>query len=280
MHRGSREPLCPSTLSLEPSAAARCWLVGCLVVCLLTVRASAAAAFGFSVEPARVEVSIPAGKRRGKTLLIKNHRHDAAIHVTVYSRDVVYLPDGSQDFPEPGSTSWSCASWIQAVPAQLDIPPGSFREVRVSVTAPADATGGHYAVLFFETSPSYAEEGIGVNFRIGAIVEALIPGTEQRNVKLTDLSFHAPAKVQTNLFNDSNLLIRPGGHIKILNSAGKKLQQFEFNPMRLGILPGTSRTFTLEIPETLATGRYQLRAELDYGTRHLLVGERAVDVPP
>ena len=50
-------------------------------------------AFGFSVEPARVELSIPAGKRRGKSVTVNNAKSDQSLHIKIYVSDVVYLPD-------------------------------------------------------------------------------------------------------------------------------------------------------------------------------------------
>ena len=250
-------------------------LAGIVMVLAAT---SAAWAFGFVVEPARVSVSVAAGKRRGQTLTVRNAKPDAAVHLTVYVRDVVFLPDGTHEFPPPASTDWSCANWVEVVPRELEIPANSSQDVRVSVTVPEGAAGGYYAMIFFETGPSYAEQSIGVNFRIGALVEAVVPGTEQYDAKLKDLAFKSPDGAVVALFNDGNLLIRPSGFVKVFDGAGKKVQQVQLNPNNLGILPKSLRTFSVKLEEPLPKGNYQLKAEVDYGARTLIVGERSFEV--
>lgn len=231
-----------------------------------------AEAFSFSVEPSRIELQVPAGKRRGKSITVDNSKSSAPVHIKVYVQDVIYLPDGTHEFPEAGSTAWSCATWIQISPTELDIPAGSTAEVRVSVTAPENAAGGHYAIVFFESRPTY-ESGVGINFRIGALVEAVTPGTEQRQAKLSNMAFQPPQELALELFNEGNVLIRPGGKIKLYNAEGKRITQFDFNPSRLGVLPNTARRYVEKFPNPLIPGSYRIRAEIDYGTKYLLVGE-------
>ena len=234
-------------------------------------------AFGFSVDPARVEITIPAGKRRGKTLTVKNGRSEP-IHLRIYATDVLYLPDGTHEFPPPGSTEWSCASWVQVTPMELDVPPNGSQEVRVSVIAPEQVSGGHYAMLFFETGPSYQEQGIGVNFRIGALVDVVVAGTEERRIKFTEIAFSPPADVRFGLFNEGNVYVRPKGKLKILDARKKVISAINLNPNGLGVFPKTLRNFTIHLERPLAPGVYRLRAEVDYGLRTLLIGELPVEV--
>ena len=243
----------------------------------LLCAAPAVWAFSFSVEPARVELAVPAGKRRGKTVIVDNSKSDHPIHLKLYMQDVAYLPDGTNDFLPVGSTAWSCASWLQITPLELDIPAGKKADVRVSALAPADARGGHYAIIFFETGPSYTEKGIGVNFRIGALVEITVPQTEIYQAKLVNLTW-APQRATVSLFNQGNTLVRPRGRLKILNRAGRVVAQQPLNPSRLGVLPGTTRQFETPVQNALAPGAYRIRAEIDYETAQLLVGELAITV--
>ncbi len=287
--QGSRLKADTSTaLSLQPSAfsAVRlgaCWrtaAVAAVVALAPVVWPSEAQGFGFSVEPARVQISVPAGKRRGQTLTVRNDRPDEAIHFTVYVRDVIHLPDGTHDYPPPGSTEWSGASWIQVVPTELEVPAGGSRDVRVSVLAPPDAAGGHYAVVFFEAGPSYAgQEGISVNFRVGAIVEAVVRGTERVAAQLQDVAFSEPSAIRAEVFNGGNVLIRPAGSVRVFGVDGQKVRQVPFNPSLLGVLPRTLRSISSPIAEPLPPGRYRARVELDYGASTLLVGEHAFVVP-
>ncbi|PIQ84005.1 MAG: hypothetical protein COV75_04375 [Candidatus Omnitrophica bacterium CG11_big_fil_rev_8_21_14_0_20_63_9] len=248
----------------------------CLCVSSVLLWCQQALAFSFSVEPSRIELSIPAGKQRGKTVRI-NNRSDKPIHIKAYVNDVIFLPDGTNDFPEPGSTAWSAAKWVKVIPSEFDIPAGGVQEARVSVQLPEGASGGYYAMVFFETLPTYTEKGLGVNFRIGALTQITVPKTEVYQAKIANLRVLSASSALVELFNDSNVLIRPSGRIKILDAREKRIAQVEFNPQRLGVLPKSVRQFSVEL-EPLPPGTYRLRAEIDYGTRYLLVGEQTFDV--
>ncbi len=245
----------------------------CVLLTALVAYAALAWGFGFSVEPSRIELSVPAGRQRGKTIRINNARSDAPVHLKAYVRDVVLLPDGTNDFPPAGSTERSCATWIRLVPEELDIGPEKTGEVRVSAVVPDDATGGYYAMVFFESGPSYTEKGVGVNFRIGALTEVVVPETQRYDARLAGLTVETPERVTVGIFNDGNVLVRPTGKLKIFNARGKRVAQVAFNAQRLGVLPNSLRTFETTL-EPLAKGSYRLKAEIDYGSRYLLVGER------
>ncbi len=252
-------------------------LMGATLWC--AAAAPAAFGFGFSVEPARVELEVPAGGRRGKTLIVNNRKTGEPVHLRVYVTDVIYLPDGTHDFPPPNSTEWSCADWLRVVPEELDVPAGREAEVRVSASAPEGATGGHYAMIFFETQPSYDAQGVGMNFRLGALTEVVVSKTEVYQAALASLAFRAPQDILVEVFNQGNILIRPKGKVKVFDGSGKRLQQLEFNPQRVGVLPQTLRTYPTPLEAPLAPGTYTVKTELDYGTKYLLVGEQAIVVP-
>lgn len=234
--------------------------------------------YAFSVEPARIELPIPQGRQKGKMVNIDNSKSDEPLHLKIYVQDVIFLPDGTNDFPPAGSTQWSCAHWLKVTPEEIDIPAGKIGGVRVNISVPSNARGGYYAMVFFESGPTYIERGLGINFRVGVLVDVTIPNTEVRKAKLANLSLLNSNKIEVGIFNEGNVLIRPKGKIKIMDSQGKKTRQLDFNRQRLGVLPKTLRKFYLELEKPLAKGQYRLKAEVDYGTRYLLVGELPIEV--
>jgi hypothetical protein len=248
-------------------------LAGLAVLCL----AVPDAAYAFGVEPSRIELSISPGKQKGATVSINNVRSPEAIHIRIYAQDIMFLPDGTNDFLEAGSTEWSCSRWIKAVPEEIDIPAGHTATIRVSVAVPEGAKGGYYSMLFFE-SGMVSPEGLGINFRIGALVDISVPNTEQQQAKLTNLAFDPSGEIAVDIFNEGNVLIRPKGKIRLLDARGKRVKQIEFNPNRLGILPKTLRKFSDRLENLPSRGKYTLKAEIDYGTKYLLVGELPIEI--
>lgn len=236
------------------------------------------AALAFSIDPSRIELAIAAGRQKGAMVTVDNSQSDEPLHIKVYLQDITYLASGDYDFPPAASTSWSCANWIRVVPQELDIPAKKKENIRLSVTVPAGAQGGYYSMAFFESSPSYTVEGLGINFRIGTLIDVTVRNTENRKAKLANLSFNQPKQIEVDIFNEGNVLIRPKGRIKILDAQGKKrIKQLDFNPQAQSILPDTLRKFYVELSEPLAAGTYQIRAEIDYGTKYLLVGELPIE---
>lgn len=233
--------------------------------------------YAFSIEPARLEFSIPAGKQRGKTVRVDNSGSGEPLHIKAYVQDVILLPDGSSEFPAAGSSEWSCAKMIKVIPEEIDIPAGKKRDVRVTVLVPEDARGGYYGMLFFESSPIYTK-GVGINFRIGGLIDIVVSKTEEFAAKLANLTFSKPDKIEVDIFNEGNVLIRPKGRIKVFNSKGNKIKQLNFNPQGFGVLPKTLRKFYVRLDETLAKGTYRIKAEIDYGTKYLLGAELTIDI--
>lgn len=231
----------------------------------------------FNIEPSRIELSIPRGRQRGKTVTIDNSNSNQPLHLKIYVQDVIFLPDGTGEFPPAGSTEWSCANWVRIIPEEVDIPPRRTQAVRVNVSVPGEAKGGYYAMVFFESSPTHIK-GLDINFRLGALLDITVPHTIVRKAQLASMSLVESRKIYVDIFNQGNVLLRPRGRIKILNSKGRKIKQLDFNPQRLSVLPKTLRKFYLELDKPLASGTYRLKAELDYGSRYLLVGELPVEI--
>lgn len=247
----------------------------CGIVCVAACVGEAAA---FSIEPSRFELSVPAGRQRGKSVIIDNTDSPAPLHVRAYVQDIVFMPDGTNNFLEPGSTEWSVAKMIKVIPEELDIPAGKTATVRVNVSVPQAGHGGYYGMLFFETGMGDIK-GIALNFRLGGLVDVSVPGTEARKAKLSEITLDSSRQVTIGIYNEGNVLFRPKGKLKILNPKGKRIAQVDFNSQGWGVLPKSLRKFKTELEKPLASGDYTIRAEIDYGTRYLLVGDSAVKVP-
>ncbi|NQS99919.1 MAG: hypothetical protein HQ595_02450 [Candidatus Omnitrophica bacterium] len=255
----------------------------CLIGVSFFLLPDLACAVKMNVDPPRVEITMEPGQEQGGYITISNHDADRPIHVRAYVSDLVYLPDGSNDFLASGTTPWGITDWVKIGPTEFDVAPGRDRQVRYIVEIPRGARGGKYGVVFFEISPTLREiqdkTGAAVNLRIGSIFLLVAKGTEIQSAELIDLKVGQPDadgnfEVSCNIRNDSNVLIRPFGTVKILSDVDTELAQVIVNPEKSGVLPGTSRQISVKYDKAkLAPGRYAALAVLDYGGEILLGGQ-------
>ncbi|MFA6079749.1 MAG: hypothetical protein WC779_08405 [Candidatus Omnitrophota bacterium] len=244
-------------------------------------------AVNLNIDPPRVELSIKPGEEKHGYIVISNldTTGDAA-HVRVYVQDLVYLPDGSNDFLPENSTPWSLSEWIKVGPTEFDIPPGKQEMVRFVMNVPQGATGGHYGVVFFETgvSPSKSKEvGASVNIRLGTIVLVGVEGTQTFKAKLKGISVTGPDddgafETSYTVFNEGNTLVRPKGTLKIIDAKKNQVDEIDVNKEKSGVLPQTSRRFSQKYTKTLPAGTYFAQVMLDYGGDVLLGGQTSFTV--
>jgi hypothetical protein len=203
-----------------------------------------------------------------------------------YVQDLVYLPDGSNDFLPVGSTPWSLRDTIKIGPTEFDIAPGKQEMVRYSITLPKDAKGGRYCVIFFEVTvpPAQFERvGANVNVRLGTVMLVTVENTEIRKARLKGISVTKakegkPLTVSCTVYNEGNVLARPLGTATIIDSQKVKVAEVPINKEKGGVLPETNRVYTGECKEPLKKGTYFAQVVLDYGGDSLLGGQTKFEV--
>ena len=104
-----------------------------IFISLLFMLCSSAFAFHFNVDPSRVELMVNRGEKKNGYISVYNTDPNNTIHVRAYVQDLVYLPDGSNNFLAPGTTPWSCADWIILRPQEFDIAPNKEQVVKFQI---------------------------------------------------------------------------------------------------------------------------------------------------
>ncbi len=245
-------------------------------------------AFKMNIDPPKLEISVNPGEGQSGYISVFNDDENEPIHVKTYINDLVYLPDGSNDFLPVGTTPWSVADWLKIAPTEFNIPPKGEMKVRYRVDVPKGAEGGRYGVVFFETSPPLdklkVKTGAVINVRIGSIFLITVKGTERYNAELEDLAVGKPDEkgvfeISCNIRNNGNVIIRPNGPVKIIDSSKIEIAELELNEEKSGVLPGTSRQFSVKYDKgKIAPGEHFAQVVLDYGGETLLGGQAAFNV--
>lgn len=267
------------------SAAKKIVLAFLAFFIFILLSAIPAYALRFNIDSPKITAQINPGEKYVGYITVDSYGYDEDLSINVYAEDLIYLPDGTNDFLPRGSTTWSLANWIKLEPKQFLLKANSSTMVRFSITVPPEARGGRYGVVFFEVnmpaSPDSYESQSKSSVRIGSIIAVDVKGTEAYRAELTGLktSFTDEKKLVTScvIKNTSNVLIRPSGDFEILDKSGKVVARNNMNPDNGGILPSTSRTFEFkwEGPSLkLDKGKdYILQVTIDYGGKSLLGGQ-------
>ncbi len=253
---------------------------GILLIIFIICCAGSATSYAMkiNIDPARAEVVLKPGEEKTGVVTVLNYDEESPVHVRAYVQDLVYLPDGSNDFLPVGSTPWSLGDAVKIGPTEFDIPVGKQEQVRYVVSLSKEAKGGRYGVIFFETAtpPSeFRRVGATVNVRLGTILLVTVEGTSVFKAKLTGMSVDAKDKdkaveISCMVYNDSNILIRPSGTVKIIDEKKTEVATIDVNKEKAGILPQTNRKFSVKSKEKLPKGNYFAQLVLDYGGEALL----------
>jgi hypothetical protein len=250
-------------------------LFGAMAVALLCT--TSAFALSLSINPSKVRVSVAPGQTNRGVITLENNS-GLNIDVQVYLEDWQYdsSQTGTKLFKSAGTHVLSSASWITFAPAQLSIAPYGKSTVGYTIAAPADSVGGHYAVLFFETTlagtaPAQEESSQGAKVdvygRIGTLfyVDSGAPTTykayELTNFSAVRSNKDAPLEVSFDLQNTGNIDITAGGTFHIMDAQGIILARNEFN--EVFTFPQEKAKLISRWKESIPAGSYDLVVTLD-----------------
>ncbi len=236
-----------------------------------------AAALAVGVDKPHIKVIAPAGSTSSGIITMKN-KGTVPVVVQVSIEDWIFDKDGKRQFKKPGSTPFSCANWIDIIPQHAIISPGEPGEFNYNIEIPLDAVGGHYAVIFFESSVNEEEEfkGMGVKL-VGRIGTMVYQETEGRVNKIGAIEAFEVSKPKGNkplilkykFRNEGNAYIKFKGILNILDKQGAVYGMAE-SQKKQGTLPGDIREDTIKWFGSLPKGIYSVILTIDMGE----------DIPP
>jgi len=144
--------------------------------------------------------------------------------------------------------------WI-TVPDSLTLAPDETRSVVVTVAVPKTVDpGGHYAAVFWGTSPPKVEgSGAGVEGQIAMLFLVNVEGNIKEDAKIIEFhplaSFltHLPVNFMVRFQNNGTVHEHPAGDIVIKNMFGRQTTVLPFNiqPSTGNVLPKSIRRFDI-----------------------------------
>ncbi len=242
------------------------------IICVLFLFSGAQAIEVVQVEPAKNRLIIAPGTSRSGTIQVYNLSKDPK-KIKAYLEDWAYLAvsDGSKDFKPAGTTPLSAARWISFVPSEFSVPAYGRQTVNYTVKVPADAKGGHYAVLFFQNylqEPQKTAEGVNVNVavRVASLFYIEPKATINRKVSIEGLKLERQGgkwNVGARFTNLGNVDINTEGTFFLIDQNGKVYARGEFNDVYT--FPGDSADLVAAWKSAIPDGTYDLVMTINIG---------------
>lgn len=228
-----------------------------------------------------LDVQVPAGQSQTFILEVTN-TGDTPDNVTITYYDWTVDAVGNHDFIlEPGLER-SLRGNLEFSPASFRLESGETREVRVTVTSPADAKGTYWGMLMVENEARTAVSDVGgvgiqVQTRYGIKVYNTVPGTALpagtiERITVRQLAEGMPPTASLEFVNTGNTKVTPKGYFEVRNAQGQTLWRAEYEGRV--VLPGGR--MVIERPydgAPLPAGQYLVLGVVDYGGDRLIGGQ-------
>jgi hypothetical protein len=203
-----------------------------------------------TVSPVKFEISGSPGQRLLGELELFNEQEETR---TFYSSFENFEARGETGTPYFTPGKEDLATWIEA-PAQVTLEPRERKTVPFSIQVPQNAEpGGHFAAIFWGTTPPQAKEGgqVAVGAKTGVLILLTVSGEIKGGGGLLEFSTKDKEKffdsLPINFFyrfqNTSTDRIKPDGEIEIKNTFGKVSAVLPANKVEGNVLPRSIRKF-------------------------------------
>lgn len=227
--------------------------------------------------PPRLEVDVKPGDFVQKKVQFRNEG-DSTLYLSSIAKDfIVSDTAGTPAFVDAQTSGrWAASSWIRVSPVSFAVAPKQIVDLTLNINVPPDALpGGHYAGILYQASGSIPQlgggvaTGTGVNQVVGTLVYITVEGpiTEAAYVKefsAPRFSEFGPIPFTTELYNQSDLHIRPKGTIAVRNMMGKVTTTMALEERN--IFPGASFVYQNIWEARYLLGRYRADLVAPYGT--------------
>lgn len=222
-----------------------------LLAIALTIFVSSAA-FAFTVSPAIIEVTVPAGASQVAYVGVENDSDVARAYVFSIQKFIPKGESGQQEFL-PVSETGGLPEWMHLDRASLVLQPHERINLPVAIRVPQDARpGGYYAALFFSEDAALPTGGDAVTAiaRTGVLFLVTVPGDARADLRLRSFEIESqqgnrlPISFRTVLENHGGLHTTPKGVIRVRNMFGSDVAKLDLNPDGARVLPSAARRFS------------------------------------
>jgi hypothetical protein len=210
------------------------------------------AVLSLAVSPPQINLgNLKLGESVPKKILVVNPTQKR-LKVSVGLKDLSVDEKGGLRPVEDAAGRWSLKRWMVLDKESFWLDPGEKNEVGLTVMVPEDAeAGGHYAGVYFLTSPSEGQVKVAV--QVGVIVSGVVEGEVIRQGKLLSFKpqslvfFGTPPKFTFQVANQGNVHLKLQGNLMIRNWRGDELTVLTLPSG--SVFPQTVRSYEQEWPD-------------------------------
>ena len=256
------------------------------IACALVLAASSpVAAVSFTATLTSIKITARPGEVQTREFRLTLNRDQLKTRFTAHMQDWWKSEDGNLSFyDEPGTLTRSCGRWVTLNPVEVDVLPGETMITRLTVKVSSEAEpGGYWCVLTVDELPDplAVSEGVGIRFMSSVSVGVFVyVGDQHRAAEITAVDvLNDSAVVKLRNVGNTPLgiegrfeFIRPGATeptVVVTLVRGTLLTQ----PILTGL-------FSVKLPDAalLPSGRYMVRAIIDYGVDHYIGTQREINI--
>jgi P pilus assembly chaperone PapD len=244
------------------SISAALWLIAAM---------PAAAQVSIMVSPIRVDHFLQPGTSETNVIEVRNQGSEPT-RISVHAEDWTMDRKGDVSFSRAGGDPRSLANWLQLNPVDFRLDPGQARQIRYSLTVPAEAKdGGYRAAIAMEGLPmpneASAKRKMTLRGRIVVMTYATV-GSPEIKAQFQDFQVAAGLRgisFKLTLANEGDVHFRLNrSWITVRNSRGEEVQRVEVPD--IPVLPGATRELEFKKEDlALPRGAYLAEAVLDVG---------------
>jgi hypothetical protein len=264
-------------------------VTGIAFMTALTCARPVAAQVDLGLAPMRVEFPAVPGRAFSGALTLSN-AGTAKTRVRVELLDLYVDESTTPQFVANATAEadYSCRTWLNVNPMELELEGRSQVPVRFTVRVPASAQDrSFHCAIGFRTLPTETElTGTGMRSAVRMIAaiypivgKPLVSGVI-KELKLEQVPGDPNVgwRVVVIMENSGLMLYRPTGDVDVLDAGGKVVESQKVNA--LPVLPKRQQRFVLPLKTGLSAGTYTLRARIDLGSEIQEASTAVVAGPP
>ncbi len=205
-----------------------------------------------TLTPGRFEISGDPGDTITEEILLINEGEKVEAYYLSFSNFEAQGESGSPAFIEPKT---GLGTWISTPVSSVSLNPKEQKIIPFTVNIPKDAEpGGHFAVIFWGTSPAGGSGQVAVGAKTGILVLLSVNGDVKEDAGLLDFKTLAsqfffstlPVSLEYRFKNDGGDRIKPEGKITIRNTVFFPSEYLDANPGEGNVLPNSTRKIKVD----------------------------------